>query len=542
MEAKQESIRLCPYCIERPATTGDHVFPQFLGGRKEIDACKECNDTFGYTFEAEIANQLAPLQLLLRTCGLPLPRAAVWKRFLKDETTGIEWDLYSDLSVRPSTPKIERDTEGKIRAAILRDGKEAERFAKSMKRKNSRERFRTKATTEQKPLHVIPPRTVYLQIGAELRRLAVKMSVALGTHQNPQEPILNDVTRAYLLGKDVAVVPVRTAYLTYNALENLRPPLAHLVFVEADREAQLCYSVIQLFGTIQLYTLLNGQYTGRSFASVAILDNVTGRESFDHSVALNLPESPITLAKEEVVRGLTIWRQKISDQIEKAFGHNPLKLKIEDSLSRNVFLPGPTISELTRPLPEELQLPIILSTMSYNLEVLCKLPQEVAMELTGADLRSYRFSTGGNDTVDFVETFIDLWKKGGISKIPGLLHTLDLPPMQILMDGKWTPVATSVNYKINNELKIKYFKARKVLANDQQSVKLEIMETIDIGDATWLSPDNPKALERFYSQEDSALHAILTKNEEPSYDVVKIEFKIVRRGNFKGSGIFSGQR
>src|SRR5438046_795158 len=96
---------LCPYCDARPRNSDDHIFPEFLGGKTTIRACKPCNDVFGHSFEGPVSNDFAPAVVILRRGGLRSPRRFVWRRAIKRD--GIDYDLDSDLSLTPSSPSIE---------------------------------------------------------------------------------------------------------------------------------------------------------------------------------------------------------------------------------------------------------------------------------------------------------------------------------------------------------------------------------------------------------------------------------------------------
>ncbi|MDQ3819956.1 MAG: HNH endonuclease, partial [Acidobacteriota bacterium] len=62
------------------ALSRDHIFPQFLGGKRKVDCCKNCNSVFGHTFEAEAAKILQAEHVFISSWGLPLRSAdPTWK-------------------------------------------------------------------------------------------------------------------------------------------------------------------------------------------------------------------------------------------------------------------------------------------------------------------------------------------------------------------------------------------------------------------------------------------------------------------------------
>src|SRR6185437_1140199 len=123
---------VCPYS-EPPfgEFTDDHVFPDFLGGRRSIRVCRECNNRFGYSFEAKAAEQLKRLQVFVSHFGLDLSRnAATWPAVLK--IGGVTYDLKSGpngVQYELARPVIRRDEKGNIVGGRARSRSEAKQFA-----------------------------------------------------------------------------------------------------------------------------------------------------------------------------------------------------------------------------------------------------------------------------------------------------------------------------------------------------------------------------------------------------------------------------
>jgi hypothetical protein len=65
---------VCPYCLERPRDSDDHVFPEFLGGTKTVRTYTPCNSEFGHRFEGPVSNDLAPVIVVLSFSGYKHPR------------------------------------------------------------------------------------------------------------------------------------------------------------------------------------------------------------------------------------------------------------------------------------------------------------------------------------------------------------------------------------------------------------------------------------------------------------------------------------
>src|SRR6266852_5244247 len=166
-------IQLCPYCGVRLQTSDDHIFPDFLGGKTTIRACKPCNDLFGHAFEGPVSNDFAPAVVMLRRGGLRSLRRVVWKRAIQKE--GIDYDLDSDLQLTPTNPSIERDEKGSI-----------------------------------------------------------KLAIASANHMGFGDQLIDNETREFLLGSAEKSSRVRIDFTRHEELEKIRPPLSHFAFVKGN--------------------------------------------------------------------------------------------------------------------------------------------------------------------------------------------------------------------------------------------------------------------------------------------------------------------
>src|SRR5260370_31617139 len=95
MDGTADRNERCPYSDPPYAAfTDDHIFPQFLGGRRTIRVCKQCNDVFGHTFEGRASRQLKRLQVFISHFGLDLTRTpASWPAAIVID--GATYDLQS---------------------------------------------------------------------------------------------------------------------------------------------------------------------------------------------------------------------------------------------------------------------------------------------------------------------------------------------------------------------------------------------------------------------------------------------------------------
>src|SRR5258707_5541196 len=187
------SIQLCPYCGIRPRTSDDHIFPEFLGGQTTIRACKPCNDLFGHAFEGRVSSDFAPIVVMLRRGGLRSPRLVVWKCAMKKE--GVDYDLDSDLQLTPSKPSIERDETGAIKRGVFAGFQAAKGFIRGQEAQGKKLKF-TPQTIEGIDVRKLDFK---LNIGMEVRRLAIKLAVAAADHMRSEEHTSELQSRQYLV-------------------------------------------------------------------------------------------------------------------------------------------------------------------------------------------------------------------------------------------------------------------------------------------------------------------------------------------------------
>lgn len=324
---EETATEKCPYCKELDRNSDDHIFPAFLGGTATIRVCKSCNDTFGHDFEAAVAENLGPLQVFLRACGLKAPRSILWKRAFVDETSGVELDLDSELRARPSKPQIPNETSKGSRQAIFRNRKEAQRFLDTLR---DRGLIVDGDVREQVDKGIIPKlRSFNVPIGPELRRLVVKMCVGVAEKSGNDGQVIEPSARSFLLGATHTDIPVRIAYLSYDSLDKNRPPLSHVVFVAGDNSSKKCYGIVQFFGTIQLFVVLHANFLGESFAILATLNPVTAKETFTKTEYVELPEAPRFISSEDRDKGLRHWAEKLNHQITSGLGSDRGTIRID---------------------------------------------------------------------------------------------------------------------------------------------------------------------------------------------------------------------
>lgn len=328
---------VCPYCGKTAtARSRDHVFPAFLGGRRRIACCgglRNCNNTFGHTFEIGATKYLQALHVFISSWGLPLRSVSpTWVAAHFHE--GRPYDLQiGDTGVRPvlssSSPHITWDKDGEILSREFRTRPEAERFARCLITKGKAERVEI--------IDIPPPNinlkglTIELQLGPDIKRLALKMCVAAATLIPGFSPEHVSIARDHLTGaRSTGRMDIVTpAYDGFADLDSAREALSHVIYVH--RVNGHLRGVVQFFGVVQLYTRLGAVYGWLPDAAMlGTLDPVTGNECFSVAPQFSLPEPPFSISVEECVSKLQQWASRFRAEAIARGALSPPDLRIKE--------------------------------------------------------------------------------------------------------------------------------------------------------------------------------------------------------------------
>jgi hypothetical protein len=280
-----QSDEVCPYS-DPPfgEFTDDHVFPQFLGGRRSIRVCRDCNNLFGHSFEANAARQLKRMQVFISHFGLDLTRApATWPSALViDDTTynltsgprGTQYEL--------ARPVIRRNEAGDIIGGRARSRSEAEQTAASLINKGKANEIKIEEAPGEN-LNGIAL-SVNLSYNEDLYKFSAKLVGNTAIVMGRAALIKDSGIGRHLHGS--LNWGARIANCDTSAIRRLRPPLSHTVYIEFGPES---HAVVILFGGMQVYVPLPAAEQG---AVLGFLDPITGEESFHEVSVLNTTPPP----------------------------------------------------------------------------------------------------------------------------------------------------------------------------------------------------------------------------------------------------------
>ena len=262
----------CPYCEPPYAEfTDDHIFPQFLGGRKTIRVCKKCNNSFGHSFEGRASQQLKRLQVFISHFGLDLTRnPAVWPSALViDDVT---YDLMSGpegTQYRLSNPIVRRDREGRVVGGKVRSRSEANKLAKGIIESGI-----------AKNVEIVPEDSQTLEdvkldiagsFDENIFRFSTKLAASVAVASGFQQVISRSEIPGFLHG--TAKWSTSIAFCDVEPLRKMKPPLAHTVYLEMGESS---YALVLIFGFKKIFVPLPASPVARGI--LASLDPLTGAE------------------------------------------------------------------------------------------------------------------------------------------------------------------------------------------------------------------------------------------------------------------------
>ena len=331
---------LCIYCRTNPASSKDHIFSQFLGGKRSVPACNDCNNkVFGGGFEGRVSKMFLPLMLHLTSAGATFKRRLLWKNARVD-SAGAKWDWDSRsgfvLSGPQKVPNRDLGSGEGVPALSLVFPDRASAEAALAKLVKSGQKA---VVIAQPPEWSGPERDILgsftFQINADVARLALKMSIAAASLFGLVVEVDPDVRTYLLKAENHQCVMIATSERQEFESLNL-PPFAHSIYVEGDPERGLCHSVVRLFGGVyQLYCILSRNYKGESSSSLAVLDFVNDLEDFRSvdfrgltppPVAFNVrewdgrmlePKSAGESSHWKRVRPVSNWRVRVQPRMEE---------------------------------------------------------------------------------------------------------------------------------------------------------------------------------------------------------------------------------
>jgi HNH endonuclease len=312
---------VCPYS-DPPfgEFTDDHIFPEFLGGRRWVRVCRNCNSRFGHSFEATAATQLRRLQVFVSHFGLDVTRTpATWPSAL--EMDGTTYNLKSGPSgvqYELARPVILRNEAGDVIGGRARSRSEAEQAAASLIRKGNAKEVKIEEAPGENLNDI--KLVVDLSYNADLYRFSAKLVANMTVFMGRRTFVKESGIAGYLHGNLAWNAGI--ACCDTSAIRNLRPGLSHTVYVEFGPQS---HAVVILFGGMQIYVPLPAAPSG---AILGFLDPITGEESFGEVKALNITPSPKFWTEAQARACLADISQRFSQEANARGAKHPPTLSV----------------------------------------------------------------------------------------------------------------------------------------------------------------------------------------------------------------------
>lgn len=317
-------METCPYSQPPDREfTDDHIFPQFLGGRRTIRVCKQCNNTFGHTFEGRTSTQLKRLQVFISHFGLDLTRTkAAWPAAL---TIG---DESYDLRPGPdgaqyflSKPTFIKEAEGNIIGGKARSMSEAKRITDGLIKAGKAKEVEI-FTSQDKPIEDVSL-TGAFSFNEDLYRTATKMTANALVAFDRADIITASGIPAYLHGNGSWLTSL--AYCNVDPIRGLRPPLAHTIYVELG---EFSYGIVLIFGFQKIFVPLPSVSKPEAF--LASLDPLTGDEQCCSVNPIGPRSIPVVIQHHEAMTHLQDMNEALTREAVMRGAKHPPQLQTKD--------------------------------------------------------------------------------------------------------------------------------------------------------------------------------------------------------------------
>jgi hypothetical protein len=316
-----KSSEVCPYSAPPFGEfTNDHIFPEFLGGRRSIRVCRDCNNRFGHSFEANAAAQLKRMQVFVSHFGLDLTHApATWPAALDIE--GTSYDLKSGpdgVQYELARPIILRNEAGEIIGGRARSRSEAKKVAASLIDKGIAKEIKIEESPGENLNDI--KLSMDLNYNDDLYRFSAKLASNMAIALGHGSLIKESGIAGYLHASPGW--GTRGAFCDTSAIRKLRPPLSHTIYVEFGLESQ---AIVILFGGMQICVPLPPAKPG---AILGFLDPITGEEFFGEVKPLYITPVPKFWTEAEVQIHAAYILQLLSEEANSRGATRPPNLSV----------------------------------------------------------------------------------------------------------------------------------------------------------------------------------------------------------------------
>jgi hypothetical protein len=314
-------VKICPYCTNIiEGKSRDHIFSNFLGGTTKIPSCGNCNNVvFGRGFEGRASINLHKWQIMISYWGVKLKTdIPIWEG-IKTDKGDVSIEAKDGIQAIHAKPYIEKSEDGKFKYGRFRSRKEADARRRNLIEKGvSSDTIEIEEDLGDFKEYKLEPNQLTLEIGRDLQRLVLKMASALFTLLPEFELSEMNIARSFLTGanQEGPVGFIRLSFDIYEEINNRRPSLAHVVYIERTKAG--VFGLVQFFGVFQLICKLGmPEREKEDQALMAILDPVEGKESFIEMTPIPLNNLPAALSREVTEQNIKQWTLTLKAEAQK---------------------------------------------------------------------------------------------------------------------------------------------------------------------------------------------------------------------------------
>ncbi len=271
-----------------------------------MPACRDCNSTFGCTFEARASKLLVRPYVQLALWGVPLPETAQsWQSALEIDGAVIDLSVDSGgIRARSDRPIVIRDDQGNIDEIYFSRDAQLQKFVAGKKRKRPDERW---LPVEKRVATNSAGLRMQMEFGPDLYQLALKMSLA-GASLVPSVNVDDVLEAGKCLHQTIGDVHPRVAqyFRRIPGIDSVRPSLAHTLYVE--HVGRRLVGLVQYFGVYQAFSNLSMNTHDEGHGAIfGWIDPVTLKESWADVEPLWLPEPPPGYWASEIIGAQLQW-------------------------------------------------------------------------------------------------------------------------------------------------------------------------------------------------------------------------------------------
>jgi hypothetical protein len=291
---------LCGHELTDNNRSEEHILLNSIGGRLTSShiICKECNSTFGSTFDAELSAQLnfyANFLMIKRERGNPPPVLMI------NESTGERYFIDHEGVPIIEKPRVEqKKTDAKVEISITaRNIEEARKILNGLSKKYKNldvEEFLKKAQHVEKqitePLHII------LTVGGKDSMPAIlKMALNYYIDKTGDNVSVRKAVDDLKNNKITRVEPIISECRLYDLDET---EISHSIYLRGSYSEHKLFAVIELFNAVHFIVKLSEEYNGNDYEELYVFDVLECKEknkiikyhpTYDFIFAFEYPKS-----------------------------------------------------------------------------------------------------------------------------------------------------------------------------------------------------------------------------------------------------------